>query len=206
MGNVDGHTALLEHWLERSSQDGPDSAQARERLLEHAGGRLERLTRKMLGRYPRLRRWEDTGDVLQNALLRLHRALGAVRPGSIREFFALAATQIRRELIDLSRHHFGPEGQARHHHTDPGGNAVPSAAEGRQDPHGEPATLLEWAEFHEQVGRLPEAERETFELLWYQGLTQKEAAGLLGVTERTVKNRWRSAKLLLAGALGRAEG
>ena len=75
---------------------------------------LERLTRRMLKDYARLRRWEQTGDVLQNALLRLHRALASERPRSVRAFLALAATQIRRELIDLSRHHFGPEGQAAH--------------------------------------------------------------------------------------------
>ena len=62
---------------------------------------------------------------------------------------------------------------------------------------GEPSTLTAWTEFHEKVQRLPEAEREVFDLLWYQGLTQPEAAAMLGVTDRTVKNRWRSAKLRL---------
>ena len=49
---------------------------------------------------------------------------------------------------------------------------------------------------------LPEAEREVFDLLWYEGLTQAEAARVLGVTDRTVKNRWRSAKLELQRVLG----
>ncbi len=44
------------------------------------------------------------------------------------------------------------------------------------------------------VCRMPS---ETFHLLWYQGLKQHQAAELLGVTERTVKNRWRRARLLL---------
>src|SRR6266542_1015137 len=196
MAEVDGHTALLQRWLERLHQgDETQSREANERLLAHAGARLEELTRRMLRRYPRLHRWEQTGDVLQNALLRLHRALADVRPRSVREFFGLAATQIRRELLDLSRHHFGPLGQARHHHTDP--ETGPSAAANELDPNGEPATLLQWGEFHEKVNALPEAEREVFDLLWYEGLTQKEAAEVLGVTERTIKNRWRSAKLLL---------
>jgi RNA polymerase sigma-70 factor (ECF subfamily) len=202
MAEVDGHTAVLQHWLERLHQGN----EAHEHLLAHAAARLEELTRKMFRRYPRLRRWEETGDVLQNALLRLHRALADVRPRSVREFFALAATQVRRELIDLSRHHFGPEGPAAHHHTDGAGAADgPGAAESKPDP-GEPATLLAWGEFHEQVGRLPDTEREVFGLLWYEGLTQKEAAAVLGVTERTVKNRWRAAKLLLQEALAGLEG
>ncbi len=203
MGEADGHTAELQRWLDRLQQgDETQAQQARDQLLTRAAARLEELARRMLRRYPRLRRWEQTGDVLQNAVLGLHRSLGAVRPHSVGEFFGLAATQIRRELIDLSRHHFGPQGPAAHHHTDPPGSD-PGPLQNEADPTGEPASLLEWAEFHESVSRLPEVERQTFELLWYEGLTQKEAATVLGVTERTVKNRWRSAKLLLAELLRR---
>jgi RNA polymerase sigma-70 factor (ECF subfamily) len=200
MGEGDSHTAELQLWLDRLQGDDTEARQARDQLLTRAGARLEELARRMLRRYPRLRRWEQTGDILQNAVLRLHRSLGEVRPRSVGEFFGLAATQIRRELIDLSRHHFGPQGAAAHHHTDPPGHDEHAAYHS-----GEPASLLEWAEFHEAAGRLPDSERQTFDLLWYEGLTQKEAASILGVTERTVKNRWRSAKLLLAELLGREE-
>src|SRR5262245_39998566 len=174
MTEADGNTAELQRWLDRLQQG--DDAQARDQLLTRASARLEDLARRMLRHYPRLRRWEQTGDVLQNAALRLHRSLAEVRPRSVGEFFGLAATQIRRELIDLSRHHFGPEGAAAHHHSDP-----PGRIENEAD-SGEPSSLLEWAEFHEAVGRLPESERQTFDLLWYEGLTQKEAAAILGVT------------------------
>ena len=54
-----------------------------------------------------------------------------------------------------------------------------------------------WSEFHQQVERLPEEEREVFDLLWYQGLSQAEAGQVLGVTERTIKRRWASARLRL---------
>jgi RNA polymerase sigma-70 factor (ECF subfamily) len=204
MGEVNDHTAVLGRWLERLRQGDPAAAaEARDEVIHHACGRLEALTRRMLRHYPRLRRWEQTADVLQNALLRLHRSLATVRPDTAAQFYGLAAAQIRRELIDLARHHFGPEGAAAHHHTDGDGrpgDAVRVASQ--QDPAGEPATLDEWTEFHEAVQRLPEPEREVFDLLWYQGLTQGEAATVLGVTERTVKNRWRSAKLELRRMLG----
>jgi len=59
----------------------------------------------MLGRFPTVRGWADTGDVLQSAVMRLLRALKEVRPGSVRDFFGLAAEQMRRELLDLARHH-----------------------------------------------------------------------------------------------------
>src|SRR5438105_2429510 len=90
---------------------------ARPQLLQVAYVRLERLARKMLRDYPRLKRWEDTGDVLQNAALRLHRALNEVKPASVVDFLRLAALNIRRELLDLTKHYFGPEGQGAHHAT-----------------------------------------------------------------------------------------
>jgi RNA polymerase sigma-70 factor (ECF subfamily) len=204
MAEVNRHTAVLGQWLERLRQgDEAASREARNEVINHACERLEALTRRMLRHYPRLRRWEQTGDVLQNAVLRLHRSLATVRPESPGQFYGLAAAQIRRELIDLARHHFGPEGGAVHHHTDGAGPAGPEGpGVDREDPSGGPATLAEWTEFHENVQRLPGPEREVFDLLWYEGLTQVEAALVLGVTERTVKNRWRSAKLGLQRLLG----
>jgi RNA polymerase sigma-70 factor (ECF subfamily) len=204
MGEVSSHTAVLGRWLERLGQgDQAAAEEARNGVINHTCERLEALTRRMLRHYPRLRRWEQTGDVLQNAVLRLHRSLATVRPTTAVQFYGLAAAQIRRELIDLARHHFGPEGAAAHHDTDGGGRAGGAGpVESREDPAGEPATLAEWTEFHEKVQRLPGPEREVFDMLWYEGLTQGEAASVLGVTERTVKNRWRSAKLELRRMLG----
>ena len=65
--------------------------------------RLTTLARHMLNSYSRVRRWTETDDVLQSALLRLHNALKDIQPTSIRDFFSLAALQLRRELIDLAR-------------------------------------------------------------------------------------------------------
>lgn len=189
------HADTWQNLLDRLHGGETAFQQARSELIEHACARLEKLTRRMLSNYPRLRRWEQTGDVLQNALVRLHRALESVQPESAAQFFGLAATQIRRELIDLSRHHFGPQGAAANHHSD--GALADQAAFA-----GEPITLAEWTEFHEQVERLPEPERHVFHLLWYEGLSQIEVARLLGVTDRTIKNRWRSAKLHLQELLG----
>jgi RNA polymerase sigma-70 factor (ECF subfamily) len=203
MAEVNGHTAVLRRWLERLRQGDPAaSEEACGAVITHACGRLEALTRRMLRHYPRLRRWEQTGDVLQNAVLRLHRSLATVRPESPGQFYGLAAAQIRRELVDLARHHFGPEGAAVRHHTDGSGRAADAPGANREDPAGEPATLAQWTEFHEKVRLLPDAERQVFDLLWYEGLTQAEAASVLGVSEKTVKNRWRGAKLELQRLLG----
>jgi RNA polymerase sigma-70 factor (ECF subfamily) len=167
---------------------------AREELFRHAAGRLERLTRKMLQGFPGVRRWADTDDVLQNALMRLLRALHDVQPRSLREFFGLSAEQIRRELIDLARHYYGPQGLGANHAS----RAVGSAQAPEQvDLTHEPSALAGWCEFHEQVRKLPDAEREVMSLLFYQELPQAEAATLLGVSVRVVQRRWQSALLKL---------
>jgi RNA polymerase sigma-70 factor (ECF subfamily) len=168
----------------------------RAELLGAAAGRLDRLARKMLRDYPGVRRWEETADVCQNAALRLHRALAEMAPATVRDFFRLAALQIRRELIDLARRHAGPHGLGRHQVTPDG----PDAPEPADDTH-DPAGLVAWADFHRQIDALPPEERELFDLLWYQGLSQVEAAALLGLSERTLRRRWQTARLRLHDAL-----
>jgi RNA polymerase sigma factor (sigma-70 family) len=187
---------LLDGWA------GGDVA-ARDRLLDRAGQRLLALTRRMLRGYPHLRRWEQTDDVFQSAVLRLYRSLGDVRPDSIGQFFGLATTQIRRTLIDLARHHFGPEGVAGRHQSDVGGSHRPNAPSD-SDPacvDEPPETLDAWARFHEAVEALPPDERDVFSVIWYGEATQKEAAELLGVTERTILRRLVRARLLLHESL-----
>jgi RNA polymerase sigma-70 factor (ECF subfamily) len=179
-------------------------ASARDELLDIARVRLSRLARKMLRDFPGVRRWEQTDDIVQNAALRLCRALKDIRPESARHFINLAAVQIRRELIDLARHYEGPEGPGRHYLSRAGLDASGTAPGSPESPadSGDPARLASWTEFHDTVEALPAAEREVFDLLWYQGLTQREAAALLSVTERMVKRRWRSARLKLHAMLG----
>jgi DNA-directed RNA polymerase specialized sigma24 family protein len=44
-------------------------------------------------------------------------------------------------------------------------------------------------------------------LLYYQGVSQTEAAAILDISERTIKRRWQSARLRLHDALeGRMPG
>lgn len=183
---------LLDGWAA-----GDDAS--RNQLLERTAHRLMKLTRRMLRGYPRLRRWEQTDDVFQTAVLKLYRSLSDIRPHSVRDFFALAATQIRRTLIDLARHHFGPAGQAARQLSDPSASGLSTEETGgqlacRDEP---PETLDGWARFHEAVDLLPTDERDVFSLIWYGEATQKEAADLLGISERTVIRRLLGARLLL---------
>jgi RNA polymerase sigma-70 factor (ECF subfamily) len=128
--------------------------------------------------------------------MRLYLALGEAAPESVRHFYNLAAMQIRRELLDLAKHHFGPEGLGTRHDTDSGNKRQREPAVGD-----EPATLDEWTEFHRQVEALPDDEREVFNLLWYEELGQDEAAAVLGLSPRTLRRRWKAAKVRLYDAL-----
>ncbi|MFV2068565.1 MAG: RNA polymerase sigma factor, partial [Pirellulales bacterium] len=58
--------------------------------------------------------------------------------------------------------------------------------------------LAEWAEFHAQIEQLPDDAREVFDLVWYGGLSQADAAEVLEVDPRTVRRRWRQARLSLS--------
>ena len=202
MADPSSQTLHIQACLDRIR--GGDAA-ARGELLSCACDRLRNLARKMLKGYPNVRRWEQTDDVLQNAALRLHRTLQQLPVGTARDFFRLAALHIRRELLDLARHYYGPQGQGAHHTSwDPDGSATAQDDSGPAAPADlsqEPSRLAAWGEFHEQIGALPDEEREAFDLLWYQGLSQAEAAELLHVSERTVKRRWLSARLALREAL-----
>jgi RNA polymerase sigma factor (sigma-70 family) len=183
----------------------PDDAGARQAVLQNSQERLRLLTRRMLRDYPGVRRWEETDDVLQNVLIRLDRMLQDIPVSSVKDYLRLASTQIRRELIDLARHYQGPAGIGANYATPaPQGAGEPERRppEGEADSSGNPEKLARWSELHRQVAALPDEECEVFDLLWYQGLTQKEAAALLCVSLNTVKRRWQSARLNLVKSLG----
>ena len=199
MVNASSQTAHIQACLDRLR--GGDEA-ARADLLGCACERLRNLARKMLKSYPNVHRWEQTDDVLQNAILRLHRTLRQLPVETPRDFFRLAALNIRHELLDLAKHYYGPQGHGAHHATpDSHANTRGPEAEALAHPTQDPSRLAAWSEFHERISALPEEERETFDLLYYQGLTQAEAAELLGVSERTVQRRWQAARLALHEAL-----
>lgn len=192
-------TEHIQQCLERMK--GGD-ATAREELIECACERLRVLTRRMLKKYGRLRRWEDTDDVLQNAVMRLYRSLAAITPATPVDFFRLASVNIRRELLDLVKHHFGPLGLGKNYASDEN-RVVRLSDRDDESPHSsELDDLAMWEEFHEAVATLPEDLREIVDLLWYQGLTQAEAADALGCSVRTVKRRWLSGRLALCETLG----
>lgn len=186
-------TELIEGQLDRLRQGESGAVND---LLQHAGIRLEHLTRKMLGSFGSVRRHEQTGDVLQNAMIRLTRALLEAVPEDSRHFFRLAALQIRRELIDLARRYKGTGALS----FDAGGADDRSVVADDITPSehtNDPRRVAEWTEFHRLVQELPDKEREVVDLLLYNGLSQQEAAETMQVDVRSIKRYWQRARLTL---------
>lgn len=129
-------------------------------------------------------------DLLGAVVERLLKALREVRPQTVRQFFALANQHIRWELNDLARRLDAmpaaldlPEELAA-----PADNSTSGLTAGDR-------RLLE------AIGKLPEEEREVFDLVRLQGLTQGEVAEVIGVGVKTVQRRLHRALLLLAESL-----
>lgn len=192
------HTEKLIDGLERLRSG--DST-ARDDVIDHTCERMRLLARKMLRGFPTVRRWSETDDVLQNAMVRLHRSLAEVVPETPQAFYGLAATQIRRELIDLARSQRGPMGIGKNLDSDT--KAVRHQTDGHQYvEQTEPETLEQWARFHQHIDGLPDEQRQVVDLVWYEGMTKVDAARVIGVSLATVKRRWQAAQLTLHQRLG----
>jgi RNA polymerase sigma-70 factor (ECF subfamily) len=195
-----GSDSELQHCIDRLRAGDPA---ARDQLIQHACDRLRRLTHAMFRDFQRLRGYEETDDVLHNAVLRLLRALKASTPATAADFFRLAAQQVRRELLDLSRHYFGPEGPgARRGQLGADTDSTDGSGAVLADSTYRPDRLARWTEFHERAAELPAPERDIFELVWYQGLPLTEAAAVLQVAYPTARRRWLTARWKLSEALG----
>ena len=108
----------------------------------------------------------------------------------MREFFGLANQHMRWELNDLARR------------LDETARRV-ELARGwcRRRPSSDSVLTPDARRILEAIDGLPEDEREAFNLVRIQGLTQPEAAEVLGVSAKTVQRRLNRGLVLLAEQL-----
>lgn len=145
---------------------------ARAEVIERAYARFRRLAAVVIRQsFPRMAAHDET--VLQETALRVFKALDAVEPETPADLYRLAAHKVRQVLLDLV-------GKARR----------PAAGVPEGDDSGDPVRLAQWTEFHDRADRLPADERRVFELCYYAGLSQREAADLLGEHPRKVSRLW----------------
>ena len=178
---------------------------ARDEILEICDQRMRVLSHRLLGKFAKVRRWDNTDDVAQNAAIRLHRALADTVPDSPRGLMGLMATQIQRELIDLARKHSGPHSWASNHDTNAGMKdgacRVEEASDGEQ--RDEAVPIERWEEFHAAIERLPGDLREVFRMVWYLGFDREAAAKAMGCSVRTLGRMWQEAREQVGRAMDR---
>ena len=181
-------TAIVQRYLNELAADSPAEPIVRA-LLDGAVRRLHLLCATLLYRsYPRLTQPPlnlQADELLSAVAERLLKAMREARPQTVRQFFALANQHMRWELNDLARRLDEQPGAVE---LDEGLVPAPSSSGSGLTPNGR--RMLE------AIENLPE-EREAFCLVRIQGMTQTEAAQLLGVAVSTVKRRLdRSLRLL----------
>ena len=203
----DESTAVLQGQLERAVTG---DAEARLRLLAFTRDRLMHHARRLLhGRYARLEPFAQTDDVVQQLFIKIlqhqDRFWVNARGEPVRtlaEFFGHTSAWMRDVLCDLLRTAYGRDDNRPAVLPLDGG---PSDTGPRHEPSSDTLDgekLRCWTEFHEAAARLPDELRAVFDMLWYQEMTQAEAAALLDIAVPTVKLRWMKARLRVQEALG----
>ena len=97
---------LLQACLDRLAAG---DTEAKKDLITVAYERLTKRTRQMLKKFPSVQKFNDTGDVADEACMKLLKSLDAIHPENTRRFLGLAGLEIRRVLIDLYRRYKGRE-------------------------------------------------------------------------------------------------
>jgi RNA polymerase sigma-70 factor (ECF subfamily) len=187
-------TAAVQRYLDQLGGDAPSELVVRA-LLDRAVRRLHQLCATLLYRsYPRLTRPPvnlQPDEMLGAVVERLLKALRAARPANARQFFALACQHMRWELNDMARRL----------------DEQPAAVELRDESVPAPASsdsglTPDGRRILAAIDGLPEGEREAFDLVRIQGMSQAEAAQVLEVSVMTVNRRLNRSLQVLAATLG----
>ena len=195
----DHTTLVVQHHLERLAEVAGDASSHPivKELLAGATNRLHLLCVSMLFRsYPRLTKPPlnlQPEELLSSVVERMIKAMREVRPQGVRQFFSLASQHMRWELNDLARR-LDKE------------NRVQTINESLVAAPEHPTTATQVTpnarRILQAIEKLPTDERDVFELVRIQGMSQGDAAMVLGVCHKTVQRRLGRALILLAEELG----
>jgi RNA polymerase sigma-70 factor (ECF subfamily) len=194
----DQTTEVVQRYLDQLAEVSSDAAAEPivRQLLAGSVNRLHLLCSAMLFRsYPRLTQPPlnlQADEMLSAVVERMIKAMRSVRPQTVRQFFALANQHMRWELNDLARR-LDNQVQAQEVRESLA-EAPPQSSASQLSPN--TRRILE------AIETLPGEEREAFDLVRIQGMTQPEAAEVLGVSVKTVQRRLNRSLMLLTEKLG----
>ncbi len=182
-------TVVVQNYLQALAGNQPAEPIIRA-LLDRSIGRLQLLCANLLYRsYPRLAKPPvnlQPDELLGGVVERLLKAMRSVHPQTVRQFFALVNQHMRWELNDLARR-LDKKPDLVELHDDQ--VAAPLSSHSVLTPNAR--RMLQ------AIEQLPDDEREVFDLLRVQELTQAEVADVIGVSPKTVQRRLNRALVLL---------
>ena len=179
---------------------------ARDELVESVYHRLNGLCQVLKSKYPGVVVYEQTGDIMGQVWPKLLRELSSKEFKNSAHFFSFSATMIRNVLIDLLRKHYGKNGKGSREISmgadkeEQGSEGIRVALVEGRDTHTPDRDVMR-SEVHSVINRLAPEHQEMFNLRFYHGLKEVECADALNVDVRTIRRRWRSARLALASEL-----
>jgi RNA polymerase sigma-70 factor (ECF subfamily) len=186
-------TAAVQRYLDELAGNSPAEPIV-QALLDRVVSRLHLLCATLLDlSYPRLTQppLNVQADELLGAVAeRLRKAVREARPENVRQLFALANQHVRWELNDLARRLHDQSAAL-----EPYEGTVPSPVRSIS------GLIPDRLQMLQAIDELPEEEREVFDLVRVQGMTQTEAAQVLGVSAVTVKRRLNRSLMLLTQQL-----
>ena len=173
----------------------PDNAESKQELLNHTASRLRLLATRMLNKFPSERDRQQSDDLCQDAALQLYEDLDKIEIESAQHFLRLAATKMRRVLVDTHRRYCGKDGQRQRMPGIVGREQTPIDEVSDTTP--DPSANAELYELMQFVDELPDQQRTVIDLLFMHGFTHQEAADSLGVAVKTIQRTWRRARITL---------
>lgn len=182
---LDSNTTLAMQELLSQLQLGENVETIKKQLVALAYSRLRILAHKMLNSYNRHAIDEETEGLVAEAYLRLDRSLDDLQPETVRQFFGLAALQMRRHLLDKLRSIHG-RGQVKRPKVS-SLNSNEASSPGLEIAMETPLTPWSAIDILEALDELDERERDCLTMQHWYGFTHQEIANLLQLSTKTVQ-------------------
>jgi RNA polymerase sigma factor (TIGR02999 family) len=176
--------------LIRRAQDGDETA-----LRQVFDTTYEDLRRMARGRISQGARGTllDTTSLVHESFLRFASA-GELKLNDRAHFFRYAGHVMRSVIVDMARARLAERRGGGAHPVTLNTSAGNRAADGEDE-------IVKVHEALEELAQHDARMVQVVELRYFAGLTETEIAGVLGVTDRTVRRDWEKARMLLSQAL-----